>query len=706
METRLRITENRAIKPRYQFGISCPHKETMLHELLLALSGHYGGAFKHTNDGIMVVPNLPFMPTSEVKVLNHLCKLGTYYKDFRDFIQHYGFGILSQQTPGTDDLYGLYVKCVCQGLDSVLEDYRASLQQLEQEVLQDAHLPVSHFSCRLQQYQLLFPALASTLDEIVSNRAHGCYILDILYKNAMFGKPVVKDALNRILYFCHGLMYKQLSAWMLHGITSDPYGEFFIQKAQNGLATVSKEAEEEEDLGIMGLTGQQLKKIHLSTDDDTKDSDTDHYCIAADFLPSYIQPRVANKILFVGESVQMFEKDKHKMKSSKSGTIMSSRESEFASDLLQLSKQPEFNSISFETIIDKIRAHAAEYLWVIIVEESDLANELSIMKDYFLLGRGELFLAFIDQAQHLLRCPVAPKTEHDVNRTFQHAARNVLIDNDLLLQRFRLTVPLPPKEPTRNVLIDNDLLLQRFRLTVPLPPKEPKRSEGAVALGAPTEPEVGWTVLGLSYCVQWPLHIFFTPSMLEKYNCIFRFLLAVRRTQLDLQHCWSLQMFNKDKFVSPAGSPTWQLRTHMAFLVDNLQYYLQVDVIESQYKVLVDKINSTKDFEAAKLAHEHFLSSLLAQSFVHMKTVSSCLYEILDQCSAFYRLFISAQNPMTEKETENLQSITLSFQRHSSLLFRILSGVHVQSSHPHLAQLLLRLDFNKFFTNMGGQLGL
>ncbi|GFR74511.1 gamma-tubulin complex component [Elysia marginata] len=475
--------------------------------------------------------------------------------------------------------------------------------------------------------------IASTLDEIVSNKAHGCYILDILYTNAMYGKPVVKDALNRILYFCHGLMYKQLSAWMLHGITSDPYGEFFIQTAKHGLATVSKEVEEEEDLGIMGVTGQQLQKIHLSSDGDKKKSDTGQYCIAADFLPSYIQPRVANKILFVGESVQMFEKDKHKMKSSKSGTIMSSRESEFASDLQHLSKQPEFNSISFETVIDKIRAHSAEYLWVIIVEESDLTNELSIMKDYFLLGRGELFLAFIDQAQHLLRSPVAAKTEHDVNRTFQHAARNVLIDNDSLLQRFRLTVPQPSKEM--------------------------KRSVGAAAV--PTDPEVGWTVLGLTYSVQWPLHIFFTPSMLEKYNRIFRFLLAVRRTQLDLQHCWSLQMFNKDKFESPAATPMWQLRTHMAFLIDNLQYYLQV---------------------------------------------SSCLYEILDQCSAFYRLFISAQNPMTEKETESLQTITLSFQRNSSLLFRILSGVHVQSSHPHLAQLLLRLDFNKFFTDMGGQLGL
>ena len=50
---------------------------------------------------------------------------------------------------------------------------------------------------------------------------------------------------------------------------------------------------------------------------------------------------------------------------------------------------------------------------------------------------------------------------------------------------------------------------------------------------------------------------------------------------------------------------------------------LQVDVIESQYGLLLDTINSTRDFEAIKLAHEHFLAALLAQSFVHMKSVSS-----------------------------------------------------------------------------------
>ena len=45
------------------------------------------------------------------------------------------------------------------------------------------------------------------------------------------------------------------------------------------------------------------------------------------------------------------------------------------------------------------------------------------------------------------------------------------------------------------------------------------------------------------------------------------------------------------------------------------------------------------------------------------------------------------------------------FQRQSNLLFTILSGVRHHQSSPHLTQLLLRLDYNKYFTQAGGQLG-
>lgn len=48
---------------------------------------------------------------------------------------------------------------------------------------------------------------------------------------------------------------------------------------------------------------------------------------------------------------------------------------------------------------------------------------------------------------------------------------------------------------------------------------------------------------------------------------------------------------------------------------------LQVDVLESQFSQLLQQINSTRDFESIRLAHDHFLSNLLAQSFILLKPV-------------------------------------------------------------------------------------
>ncbi|ESP01051.1 hypothetical protein LOTGIDRAFT_55038, partial [Lottia gigantea] len=346
--------------------------------------------------------------------------------------------------------------------------------------------------------------------------------------------------------------------------------------------------------------------------------------IQANLLPGYIPIRVASKILFVGESVQMFENEKQTSKNYSSEPILKNRIDEFTKDLHELSKREEFNLMAFEKIIDKIRTYVAEHLWVLIVEESDLRNQLKIIKDFFLLGRGELYLAFIDQAQHLLSSTATSTTQHDINLAFQQASRNVLMQDESLLQTFTLTITLT-------------FILPRLQ-TVFVSESGSTESSSAV--------ESGWNCLGLQHSVQWPLHILFTPAMLERYDRVFRFLLAVKRAQLDIQSCWTLQMVHKEKPTQKEEMAKLQLRTHMGFLVDNLQYYLQVDVIESQYGILLDKINSTRDFEAVKVAHENFLSALLAQSFVHMKSVSHCLREILDQCTSYCRLIHNSSTPL------------------------------------------------------------
>ena len=60
----------------------------------------------------------------------------------------------------------------------------------------------------------------------------------------------------------------------------------------------------------------------------------------------------------------------------------------------------------------------------------------------------------------------------------------------------------------------------------------------------------------------------------DRYNELFRFLLSVRRVHTMLQEAWEVQMQHKER-AAEMGL-LWQLRSQMAFLVDNLQYYVQV----------------------------------------------------------------------------------------------------------------------------------
>ena len=60
----------------------------------------------------------------------------------------------------------------------------------------------------------------------------------------------------------------------------------------------------------------------------------------------------------------------------------------------------------------EVLLYVFQHLWQMLVQDADLLGHLRIIKDFYLLGRGELYLAFIDQAQHLLRVPATANTEH------------------------------------------------------------------------------------------------------------------------------------------------------------------------------------------------------------------------------------------------------------------------------------------------------
>ncbi|KAM3625575.1 uncharacterized protein V6R79_014365 [Siganus canaliculatus] len=664
----------------------------MIHELLLALSGYPGTIFTwNKRTGLQVSQDLPFLHPSETSVLNRLSKLGSDYIRFTEFIEQHTGHVHQQEhhtnQPNQTGLHGIYLRAFCTGLDSMLQPYRQALLDLELEFLGDPHLTISHVNYKLDQFQLLFPSVMVVVETIKSQKIHGCQILETVYKHSCGGLPPVRMALEKILAVCHGVMYKQLAAWMLHGLLLDQSEEFFVKQGPSAGGAAANQEEEEEDLGLGGLSGKQLRELQdlrLIEEENMLAPSLQQFSLRTEMLPSYIPIRVAEKILFVGESVQMFENHNHSP--SRAGSILKHQEDMFAAELHRLKQQPLFSLVDFENLIDRIRSTVAEHLWTLMVEESDLLGQLKIIKDFYLLGRGELYQVFIDLAQHMLKTPPTAVTEHDVNVAFQQAAHKVLLDDDALLPLLHLTVDYQGKD-------SKDATGPRDGAT---PPQDTSPRD---------VPPSGWAALGLTYKVQWPLHILFTPAVLEKYNIVFRYLLSVRRVQSQLQHCWALQMQRKHLKSSQTDAVKWRLRNHMAFLIDNLQYYLQVDVLESQFSQLLQQINSTRDFESIRLAHDHFLSNLLAQSFILLKPVFHCLNEILDLCHNFCSLVSQTVVSLDERGAAQLDILVKGFRRQSSLLFKILSSVRNHQINSDLAQLLLRLDYNKYYTQAGGTLG-
>uniref|UniRef100_A0A671KTA6 Gamma-tubulin complex component n=1 Tax=Sinocyclocheilus anshuiensis TaxID=1608454 RepID=A0A671KTA6_9TELE len=647
----------------------------MIHELLLALSGYPGTIFTwNKRNGLQVSQDLPFLHPSESSVLNRLCKMGTDYVRFTEFIEQHTGHVHQQEhyssQPSQTGLHGIYLRAFCTGLNSMLQPYRQALLDLEKEFLGDPHLSISHVNYMLEQFQLLFPSVMVVVETIKSQKIHGCQILETVYKHSCGGLPPVRMALEKILAVCHGVMYKQLAAWMLHGLLLDQSEEFFVKQGPSAGGATAAQEEEEEDLGIGGLSGKQLRELQdlrLIEEENMLAPSLQQFSLRVEMLPSYIPVRVAEKILFVGESVQMFEN--HNQSPSRAGewksvvqvccdwSILKHQEDMFAAELHRLKQQPLFSLVDFENLVDGIRSTVAEHLWTLMVEESDLLGQLKIIKDFYLLGRGELYQVFIDLAQHMLKTPPSAVTEHDVNVAFQQAAHKVLLDDDNLLPLLHLTIDYQGKE-------SKEASGNREGTT---PPQETSPREA---------PPTGWAALGLAYKVQWPLHILFTPAVLEKYNVVFRYLLSVRRVQSELQHCWALQMQRKHLKSNQTDAVKWRLRNHMAFLVDNLQYYLQVDVLESQFSQLLQQIN-----------------------------VFHCLNEILDLCHNFCSLVSQNLGPLDERGAAQLDILVKGFSRQSFLLFKILSSVRNHQINSDLAQLLLRLDYNKYYTQAGGTLG-
>lgn len=526
-----------------------------------------------------------------MKTLKDITRTTNQYRAIRQFILQYSTYANENVRMESEMLNkeilptGLYIQAFANGLDCVLDGYHQAVTDLEKKFLRKPTTSLMFIFHEVEKFRPLFEFLLRLINGIQTQKLFGCQILQFLQDNSMHGNDQIMDAVLTIQRSVYVIFIQQLCQWLIYGKFMDTYNEFFITHSEDSVDSEKRRT-----------FSTQTSVNTSNSSDQSVNAELWHYDINYDMLPHYFPKSWAEKVLFIGQTVLMLNSDprdssQNIAEQETKKRIWADQEQIFFHQFHQLQKKEKISVLLFERIVDEIKTCVTQHLSEIAIKDADLVKQLKIIKDFFLLGRGELFYEFIRGLYPIYGNLVNENAVRDINRIFNVSAASVNIHDDIEVFQFELA----------------------------------QKDSADISYGYENRDLFHYLIL--RYKIKWPLHLLFPPKVLDKYNELFRFLIYIRKIQFDIQMLWC---YHREQKVG-RNNELLQFRNKLMFFIDNLQYYLQVDVLESQFCIMMDKIKETNDFEQIIRAHGCFQANVLALCFLleSVRTNFINIYQIL-----------------------------------------------------------------------------
>ena len=746
----------------------------MVPEVLLALLGVPGEVIAlvpATSDGgqerFRVSPDLPFLEPPERASLDRLVSLGYAFRCLERFVAREDEAGTTMATlpSGPDASFAfnapasggsLYRRALAAGVSEVLATYESAILRLEQDILRGVTpaLPAALESA-LSGFALVLPALHVTLRPVIERPdLKGAPLLHHLHAAALAaGAPQLEAALRSLRARCYRAMYQQLLAWTVHGVLVDPHGEFWVRPVEGAGGDGGVYLGEFDESGAAkGTNAAALgwRPNAYGLDDSIVDGDTAGdtagrsyfgggesssddarfgddggerewhrgFQVSLEALPPGVELPAAEAVLFAGRAVRVLTRPRGEFAG---GSLLpdavASRATEALRGLARLEGEGndgEFDRLAFESTVEGIRAPVAARLGELVVRDAKLAKHLEALRSYHLLGRGDFFQSFFEEAASLLAVPPRANTaEADAAAPFASAALKSSASDDPLLPRFRLRFVSP------SLGVEHDT---------------PHGSSQKRGPNVRVPSYDGWDGLELEYATPWPLGLLLTRSVQRRYNHLFQYLFRLRRAALALDDAWfalrrksasggggggggggARWTTTPGSFTSGHGAKGFggdgafqscqRVRHDMAFVVNNWFTYLQVDVVEAQYRAMIERVEASEgDFSECQRAHRAFLAALTAQSFLDLPSVSDVIETIMRLAGNLLAVVKSlpsegVEEGVGEETAGEIEAIGAEFSRQSAALYTVLRSNRLANDPkaPFLRTLLLRLNFNGYF---------
>ena len=579
----------------------------MLQELLLALSGHpsplLATSIEETNRG----PFKEYLSPAESALLRSLAQeLGGRHIRIRDS----AFNISSTHP-------SIVCRAVATSITLThLARFQKTILDVEKDILEQNPrlvgaykiVPLSGVAGAFDGWTRKLEWLLSLVDFIESpgdfskgddsvTECTASQILSWIRQSTQTGYPDIEQLSYELLKIAETAWLRQLSTWLLYGrLPIHGAADFFIFKE----------------------TGSRGGKNKIDSG----------YSINSRLVPSFVTQATANSILFIGNSLNHTRDRAVSMQEGISHT-RSPELNLLPSHLAYLSSlEIPISPASFSSAVSTIRLSFSKNVLQKLLPISKVLEILRVLRDFFLLERGEFAVALItaaDQRLQTRQSRFADKLPPKANDALKSAIIKEGEVSTILARTWAAMASLQgvdddDDDEDEDLELARDLINLSIKVLDPISPTAGAATESTFDTFLLPTP----TTLGLR--IPSPLDLFLTSSDVDAYSHIHVYLLSLRRAHLRLSKLFLLSVLRRDhpsprvplqeSEKSEAGAlrrmreraarraktlrPVWATVRSAAYLLTEMGEYFQGEVVKTLWDSFYIWLDPTREEKGSR----------------------------------------------------------------------------------------------------------
>ncbi|XP_037939235.1 gamma-tubulin complex component 2 homolog isoform X2 [Teleopsis dalmanni] len=334
---------------------------------------------------------------------------------------------------------------------------------------------------------------------------------------------------------------------------------------------------------------------------------------------------------------------------------------------------------SYISVIEDAYHFASQNLLEVLLKENDLMGHILSVKRYLLLYQGDFIVQFMDACDDELAKPVDKVLPTKLESLLGLTLRLSSAKHD------------PYKDDVHCNLLTYDLHTEISKIFK----RDGELTESFDLMGV--------ECFAFECGVDWPISLVLDKIAIRKYQILFRQLFILKHVERQLCKIWKENSVCRNFLPHSAElyRSAFTLRQRMMNAIQNLEYYMMIEVIEPNWHIFLQKMEKVQNVDEVLFLHRDFQDTCIRNCLLSDEfRLSRIIYPLCKICLKFCD-FIQVETALAPTDTfsQRVKTFDLEF---SELVINLLSEINkvvVKYSSESFLNLVHRMNFNGFYNN-------